>query len=85
MRFVTSCGDKLANAIEQGRDMIMNGVLAVSLTRAAAEDGWVAKDWDINGEKATHLRSASKKVGEALRGRRLLFKKPLPRAPSRRS
>ena len=47
------CGDKLANAIEQGRDMIMNGVLAVSLTRAAAEDGWVAKDWDINGEKAT--------------------------------
>ena len=47
------CGDKLANAIEQGRDMIMNGVLAVSLNRAAAEDGWVAKDWDINGEKAT--------------------------------
>ena len=47
------CGDKLAAAIEQGRDMIMNGVLAVSLNRAAAEDGWVAKDWDINGEKAT--------------------------------
>ncbi len=47
------CGDKLATAIEQGRDMIMNGVLAVSLNRTAAEDGWVAKDWDINGEKAT--------------------------------
>ena len=51
MRYV--CGDKLAAAIEQGRDMIMKGVLALSMTRAEAEDGWVSKEWDINGEKAT--------------------------------
>ena len=51
MRYV--CGDKLAAAIKQGRDMIMKGVLALSMTRAEAEDGWVSKEWDINGEKAT--------------------------------
>ena len=47
------CGDKLAAALEMGRDMIMRGVLALSLTREAPAQGWIAKEWDINGEKAT--------------------------------
>ena len=47
------CGEKLAAAIETGREMIMRGVLALSLTREAPAQGWIAKEWDINGEKAT--------------------------------
>ena len=47
------CGDKLAAALDMGRDMIMRGVLALSLTREAPAQGWIAKEWDINGEKAT--------------------------------
>ena len=47
------CGGKLAAALEMGRDMIMRGVLALSLTREAPAQGWITKEWDINGEKAT--------------------------------
>ena len=47
------CGDKLAAALDMGRDMIMRGVLALSLTREAPAQGWITKEWDINGEKAT--------------------------------
>ena len=47
------CGDKLAAALEMGRDMIMRGVLALSLTREAPAQDWITKEWDINGEKAT--------------------------------
>ena len=47
------CGDKLAAALDMGRDMIMRGVLALSLTREAPAQDWITKEWDINGEKAT--------------------------------
>ena len=47
------CGGKLAAALDMGRDMIMRGVLALSLTREAPAQGWITKEWDINGEKAT--------------------------------
>ncbi len=45
--------DELAEAIEAGRDFIMQSVLAVSLTRGAAPGGVEAKEWDLNGKKAT--------------------------------
>ena len=47
------CGEKLAAAIETGREMIMRGALALSLTREAPAQGWIAKEWDIIGEMAT--------------------------------
>ena len=47
------CGDRLAAAMEQGREMILRGVLANSLELAAPEADWVTREWDINGEKAT--------------------------------
>ena len=47
------CGGKLAAALDMGRDMIMRGVLALSLTREAPAQDWITKEWDINGEKAT--------------------------------
>ena len=28
-------------------------LLALSLTREAPAQGWITKEWDINGEKAT--------------------------------
>ena len=47
------CKDKLAQAIEAGRDFIMNSVLATSMERAAAPEGVEAKEWDLNGKKIT--------------------------------
>ena len=47
------CGDKLAAAIEAGRDMITRGTLAVTLERAEADDSFTAAEWNINGEQAT--------------------------------
>ncbi len=47
-----TCDDKLAQAIEDGRAMIQNGTLAVTLTRGEADDSFVKADWNINGEKA---------------------------------
>ena len=52
IEIVYTCGDKLAAAIEAGKDMIMKGTLALSVTRASAE-GYVSADWNINGEAAT--------------------------------
>ncbi len=46
------CDDKLAAAIEAGREMIMRGTLAVTLTRGAADDSFSGAEWNINGEKA---------------------------------
>ena len=48
-----TCDDDLAAAIETGRDMIMNGTLSLSLTRAEADETFSAKPWDINGKQAT--------------------------------
>ena len=47
-----SCGDTLASAIDASREMIMNGVLALTLDREEADDSFIAKEWDVNGEKA---------------------------------
>ena len=48
-----TCGDKLAAAVEAGRDMIMRGTLALTLDRAEADESFVSADWNINGEDAT--------------------------------
>ena len=45
-------GDELAAAIEAGRDFIMQSVLATSFARAAAPEGAVSQEWDLNGKKA---------------------------------
>ncbi len=45
-------GEKLAAAIESGRAMIQNGVLATSLTAGNPKADAIAKEWDINGETA---------------------------------
>ena len=47
------CKDKLAEAIEAGRDFIMTSVLATSMERVAAPEGVEAKEWDLNGKKIT--------------------------------
>ena len=47
------CDDGLAEAITACSDMIRQGTLALTLEKAAPEDGWYAKDWDINGKPAT--------------------------------
>ena len=44
--------DELAAAIEAGRDFIMQSVLATSFARAAAPEGAVSQEWDLNGKKA---------------------------------
>ncbi len=45
-------GDKLAAIAEKGAQDIMKGVLALSVTTGAPEDGAVSREWDINGEPA---------------------------------
>jgi len=45
--------DELSAAIEAGSGMIRKGTLATALGAGEAEDGWTAKEWDINGRKAT--------------------------------
>ena len=45
--------EELAAAVEAFRDMITRTTLAVSLDRAAADETFIAKEWDINGRKAT--------------------------------
>ena len=44
--------DPVNAAVENSRDVIMKGVLAVSITLDALE-GVEGKEWNINGEKAT--------------------------------
>ena len=46
-----ACGEKLKAALEKGRDIVLSGVLADSLTIGEAE-GEAVKEWDINGESA---------------------------------
>ena len=46
------CGDTLAKAVADGKDMIMKGVLALSLEMGEADDSFIVKEWDVNGEKA---------------------------------
>ena len=48
-----TCGDKLAAAVEAGRDMIMRGTLALTLERADADESFVSAAWNINGEDAS--------------------------------
>ena len=48
-----TANDTLAAALEAWDDMIRKATLTLSLTRGAAPEGFVAKDWDINGQKAT--------------------------------
>ena len=43
---------ELGAAMEAGKDMIARGTLALSLESGAAEDGWTAAEWDINGKQA---------------------------------
>ena len=47
-----TCDDVLSAAIDAGREMIMNGVLALSMERAEADDSFIVKEWDVNGKKA---------------------------------
>lgn len=44
--------ERLSAAIEKGRDMIMQGVLALSLVPGTSSQEVVSKEWDINGETA---------------------------------
>ena len=44
---------ELSGALEAGAEMIRNGTLALKMEAGAAEDGWVSKEWDINGKTAT--------------------------------
>ena len=43
---------ELSAAIQAGAEMIRNGTLAVKLEAGAAEAGWAAREWDINGKNA---------------------------------
>ena len=45
--------EELTAAIEAGKSFIMQSVLAESMESAAAADGAIAKEWNINGKKAT--------------------------------
>ena len=44
--------DKLSAIAEKGAEDIMRGVLALSVTAGAPEEGAVSQEWNINGEKA---------------------------------
>ena len=44
--------DKLSAIAEKGAEDIMRGVLALSVTLGAPEEGAVSQEWNINGEKA---------------------------------
>ena len=46
------CGEKLKAALEKGRDIVLSGVLANSLTLCGEATGEAVKEWDINGESA---------------------------------
>ncbi|MBQ8150860.1 MAG: class I tRNA ligase family protein, partial [Clostridia bacterium] len=45
--------EELTAAIEAGKSFIMQSVLAESMEKAEAADGTIAKEWNINGKKAT--------------------------------
>ena len=52
---------ELSEALEANREMIQKATLALSLEAGAAEDGWVSKEWDINGKQA--VLSIKKAIG----------------------
>ncbi len=52
IRVTYASDDRLAEALTAWQDMISSAVLAVSFTRADAEEGAFTREWDINGEKA---------------------------------
>jgi isoleucyl-tRNA synthetase len=45
--------EELSAAIEAGKSFIMQSVLAEAMDCAAAAEGFIAKEWNINGKKAT--------------------------------
>jgi len=45
--------EELTAAIEAGKNFIMQSVLAESVEKAEAANGAIAKEWNINGKKAT--------------------------------
>ena len=46
-------GDEVAQALETYEEMVCRTTLAVRIARGAAPEGWFARDWDINGKKAS--------------------------------
>ena len=44
--------DELAGALEAYGEMIQRTTLATEMKRAAAAEGFVSREWDINGRKA---------------------------------
>ncbi len=53
IRVTYEADEALAAAIESGRESIVRGVLAESLTADAAPADAIAREWDINGKPAT--------------------------------
>jgi isoleucyl-tRNA synthetase len=47
-----TCGEKLADAIASGLDMIKNGTLALTVEMGEADDTYTAQEWKINDQKA---------------------------------
>ncbi len=47
-----TCGEKLADAIASGLDMIKNGTLALTVEAGEADDSYTAQEWKINDQKA---------------------------------
>ncbi len=46
-------GDEVAQALATYEEMVCRTTLAVRIARGAAPEGWFARDWDINGKKAS--------------------------------
>ena len=47
-----ACGEKLRGALERGREMLLKGTLAVSLSFGTPDSGFASQSWSINGEDA---------------------------------
>ena len=52
IRVMVAGDDELAAAVDAFADMIQRTTLALSLERGSAADGFIAKEWDINGKNA---------------------------------
>jgi len=55
-----TCGEKLADAIASGLDMIKNGTLALTVEMGQADDTYTAQEWKINDQKAVIAVRVSK-------------------------